>query len=95
MSFPRSCQVRHLTRDIEFVIELKPGTAPIYKTLIRMTTPELVELKEHIKELLEKTFIHPSSSPWEAPVIFAPKKDDTQRLSVDYRALNVVIVKNK
>jgi hypothetical protein len=28
-------------RDIEFVIELKPGTAPIYKTPFRMTTPEL------------------------------------------------------
>jgi hypothetical protein len=41
-------------QDIEFVIELKPGTAPIYKTPFRMTTPELAELKEHIKELLEK-----------------------------------------
>jgi hypothetical protein len=50
-------------RDIEFVIELKPGTAPIYKTPIRMTTLELVELKEHIRELLEKGVIHPSSSP--------------------------------
>jgi hypothetical protein len=57
-------------RDIEFVIELKPGTAPIYKTPFRMTTPELAELKEHIKELLEKGFIHPSSSPWGATVIF-------------------------
>jgi hypothetical protein len=51
-------------RDIEFVIELKPSTAPIYKTPFRMTTPELAELKEHIKELLEKGFIHPSLSPW-------------------------------
>jgi hypothetical protein len=41
-------------RDIEFVIELKPGTAPIYKTPFRMTTPELAKLKDHIKELLEK-----------------------------------------
>jgi hypothetical protein len=41
-------------RDIEFVIELKPGTTPIYKTPFRMTTPELAELKEQIKELLEK-----------------------------------------
>jgi hypothetical protein len=41
-------------RDIEFVIELKPGTAPIYKTPFRMTTPVLAELKENIKELLEK-----------------------------------------
>jgi hypothetical protein len=72
-----------------------PGTAPIYKTPYMMATPELAELKEHIKELLEKGFIHPSSSPWGAPVIFVPKKDDTQRLCVDYHALNEVTVKNK
>jgi hypothetical protein len=82
-------------RDIDFVIELKPGTAPIYKTSFRMITPELAELREHIRELLEKGFIHPSSSPWGAPVIFVPKKDGTQRLCVDYRALNEVTVKNK
>jgi hypothetical protein len=82
-------------REIEFVIELKPGTTPIYKTPYRMATPELAELKEHIKELLEKGFILPSSSPWEAPVFFVPKKDCTQRLCVDYRALNEVTVKNK
>jgi hypothetical protein len=39
-----------------------PGTTPIYKTPYRMATPELAELKEHINELLEKGFIHPSSS---------------------------------
>jgi hypothetical protein len=76
------------------VIELKPSTTPIYKTPYRMTTPELAELKEQIKELLEKGFIHPSSSSWGAPVIFVPKKDGTQRLCVDYRALNEVTVKN-
>jgi hypothetical protein len=82
-------------RDIEFVIELKPGTSPIYKTPYRMATPELAELKEHDKELLEKGFICPSSSPWGAPVIFVPKKDGTQRLCMDYRALNEVTIKNK
>jgi hypothetical protein len=82
-------------RDIEFVIELKPGTAPIYKTPYWMATLDLAELKEHIKELLEKRFIRPSSSPWGAPVIFVPKKDDTQRLCVDYRTLNEVTIKNK
>jgi hypothetical protein len=58
-------------------IELKAGTALIYKTPFRMTTPELAKLKEHIKELLEKGFIHPSSSPWGAPVIFVLKNDGT------------------
>jgi hypothetical protein len=60
-----------------------------------MATPELAKLKEHIKELLEKVFIRPTSSLWGAPVIFVPKKDGTQMLCVDYRALNEVTVKNK
>jgi hypothetical protein len=60
-----------------------------------MTTPELAELKEHVKELLEKGFVCPNSSPWEAPMIFVAKKGGTQRLCVDYRVLNVVSVKNK
>jgi hypothetical protein len=77
------------------VIELKPGTTPIYKTSYRMTTPELAESKEHIKEFLEKGFIHPSSSTWGAPVIFVMKKDGTQRLCIDFHALNEVTIRNK
>jgi hypothetical protein len=93
--FPEELPGMPPDRDIEFVIELKPGTAPIYNTPFRMTTPELAELKEHIRELLEKGFVRPISSPWGAPVIFVPKKDGTQRLCVDYRALNEVTVRNK
>jgi hypothetical protein len=93
--FLKELSVMPPDRDIEFVIELKPGTAPLYKTPYRMATLELAKLKEHIKELLEKGFIHPSSSPWGAPVIFVLKKDGTQRLCVDYRALNEVTIKNK
>jgi hypothetical protein len=81
--------------DIEFVVELKPGTTPIYKTPYRMATPELAKLKEHIKEFIEKGFIYPSSSSWGAPMIFVQKKDGTQRLCVEYRALNEVTVKNR
>jgi hypothetical protein len=93
--FPEELLGMPLDWDIEFVIELKPGTTPIYKTPYKMASLELAELKEHIKELLEKGFIHPSSSPWGGPVIFVLKKDGTQRLCVDYHALNEVIIKNK
>ena len=64
-------------RDIEFIIELLPGTAPIAKHPYRMAVNELEELKKQIKELQEKGFIHPSSSPWGAPVMFVDKKDGT------------------
>jgi hypothetical protein len=93
--FPEELPGMPPDRDIEFVIELKPGTAPICKTPYRMATPELAELKEHIKELLERGFIRPISSPWGAPVIFVLKKDGTQRLCVDYHTLNEVTVKSK
>jgi hypothetical protein len=93
--FPEELPGMPSDRDIEFVIELKPGTSPIYKTPYRMATPELAELKKHIKELLERGFIHPSSSPWVPPVIFVPKKDDTKSLCVDYCVLNEVTIKNR
>ena len=51
-------------REVEFVIELKPGTAPISKWPYRMPPNELRELKEQLKILLDKGFIRPSSSPW-------------------------------
>jgi hypothetical protein len=92
--FPEELPSMLPDRDIKFVIELKPSTTVIYKTPFRMTTPELAELKEHIKELLEKEFICPTSSPLGAPMIFVPKKDDTQRLCVDYHALNEVTIEN-
>jgi hypothetical protein len=93
--FPKELPGMPPDRDIEFVNELKPSTTPIYKNPYRMATPELAKLKEHIKELLEKGFIHPRSSPWGALVIFIPRKDGTQRLYVDYHALNEVTIKNK
>jgi hypothetical protein len=52
-----------LDREIEFVIELVPGTAPIFKRPYRMAANQLVELKEQLQELLDKVYIHPSASP--------------------------------
>jgi hypothetical protein len=82
-------------RKVEFVIDLLPGTAPISKRPYRMSVEELKELKKKLTELQEAGYIHPSSSPWGAPVLFVQKKDGSQRMCVDYRSLNDVTVKNK
>jgi hypothetical protein len=83
-----------LERDVEFVIELKPGTAPISRSY-RMPPNELAELKTQLQDLLEKGFIRPSSSPWGCPAIFVKKKDQTLQMCVDYKPLNEVTIKNK
>jgi len=70
-------------RDIEFVIELQPGTAPISRRPYRMTPSELAELKIQLQELQDKDFIRPSTSPWGCPALFV-KKDHGLRLCVDY-----------
>nr|AAP50978.1 putative polyprotein [Oryza sativa Japonica Group]ABF97988.1 retrotransposon protein, putative, Ty3-gypsy subclass [Oryza sativa Japonica Group] len=82
-------------RDIEFRIDLVLGTIPIHKRPYRMAANELAEVKRQVDDLLQKGYIRPSSSPWGAPVIFVEKKDHTQRMCVDYRALNDVTIKNK
>ncbi|TYK29668.1 DNA/RNA polymerases superfamily protein [Cucumis melo var. makuwa] len=82
-------------REIEFTIELLPGTAPISQALYRMAPSELKELKMQLQELVDKGYIRPSVSPCGAPVIFVKKKDGTFRLCIDYRQLNKVTIRNK
>jgi hypothetical protein len=44
--FPEELPGMPLDREIEFVIELVPGTAPIFKRPYRMAANQLAELKE-------------------------------------------------
>jgi hypothetical protein len=93
-NFPEELLGMPPDHEIEFVIELVPSTAPIFKRPYRMAANQLAELKEQLQELLDKRYICPSASPWGAPVIFVLKKDGTQRMCVDYRSLNEVTTKN-
>jgi hypothetical protein len=95
VDFPEELPGMPPDHEIGFVIELVPGTAPIFKRPYGMTANQLAELKKQLQELLDKGYIHPSASPWGAPIIFVPKKDGTQRMCVDYCSLNEVTIKNK
>jgi hypothetical protein len=81
--------------EVELVIDLLPGTAPISKRPYRMSIEELKELKKQLIELQEAGYIRSNSSPCGAPVLFVQKKDGSQGMCVDYRTLNDVTVKNK
>jgi hypothetical protein len=82
-------------RDIEFSIDLLPGTAPIAKRPYRMAPVEHEEVKKTVDELLANGYIRRSFSPWAFPVLLVEKKDGAKRICVDYRDLNAVTIKNK
>jgi len=83
------------SREVEFSIDLVPGTGPVSMAPYCMAPAELVKLKKQIEELMEKQFIRPHTSPWGAPVLLVKKKDGSSRLCVDYRQLNKTTIKNK
>ena len=82
-------------RDVDFGIELHPGISPISMTPHRMAPVELQELRVQLRELLDKGFIRPSTSPWGAPVLFTKKKGKTFRLCINYRQLIKVMIQNR
>ena len=62
-------------REVEFTIDLIPGTSMVSMAPYRMSASELAELKKQLEELLEEKFIRPSVSPWGAPVLLVKKKE--------------------
>jgi hypothetical protein len=93
--FPEELSGLPLDHDVEFIINLVPGTAPIAQSPYRTTKVELKLLKAELDSLHEKGLIRPSASPCGSPSLFVLKKDGTQCLCVDYHTLNAVTIKNK
>nr|GEY50509.1 hypothetical protein [Tanacetum cinerariifolium] len=58
---------------------IERGTAPVARAPYRSAPSEMKELAKKLRELSEKVFIRPSSSPWGAPVLFVKKKDGSFR----------------
>nr|GEV19541.1 putative reverse transcriptase domain-containing protein [Tanacetum cinerariifolium] len=83
------------TRQVEFQIDLIPGATPVARALDRLAPSEMKELSEKLKELSDKGFMRPSSSPWGALVLFIKKKDGSFWICIDYRELNKLTAKNR
>ncbi|GJV03231.1 putative reverse transcriptase domain-containing protein [Tanacetum coccineum] len=86
--FPEDLPGLPPTRQVEFQIDLVPGATPVARAPYRLAPSEMKELSKQLKELSDKGFIRPSSSPWGAPVLFVKKKDGSFRMCIDYRELN-------
>nr|GEX16612.1 hypothetical protein [Tanacetum cinerariifolium] len=93
--FPEDLPGLPSTRQVEFHIELIPGAVLVACAPYRLAPTEMKELAEQLKELFDKGFIRPSSSPWGAPILFVKKKDGSFRMCIDYRELNKLILKNR
>ncbi|GJV36993.1 putative reverse transcriptase domain-containing protein [Tanacetum coccineum] len=93
--FPEDLSGLPPSREVEFRIDLIPGVVPVAKSPYRLAPTEMQELSNQLKELQEKGFIRPSSSPWGALVLFLKKKDGSFRMCIDYRELNKLTIKNR
>ena len=82
-------------RDVDFRIDLVPGSNPPAKAPYRMSSVEMDTVKETLDDLEAHGFIQPSTSPFAAPVLLVKKADGSMRMCVDYRDLNKITIKNK
>ena len=90
-------EIPHLPpkREIDSSIELVLGATLVSRAPYRMSTPELLELKLRLQELLDKGYIGPSVFPWGPPMLFVKKKDGTFRTCIYYTQLNKLTIKNR
>ncbi|GKA93597.1 putative reverse transcriptase domain-containing protein, partial [Tanacetum coccineum] len=93
--FPEDLPGLPPVRQVEFQIDLIPGTAPVARAPYRLVPSEMQELSNQLQELSDRGFIRPSTFPWGALVLFVKKKDGSFRMCNDYRELNKLTVKNR
>ncbi|GKA42807.1 putative reverse transcriptase domain-containing protein [Tanacetum coccineum] len=86
--FPEDLHGLPLVRQVEFQINLIPGTTPVARAPYRLAPSEMQELSNQLHELSDRGFIRPSTSPWGAPVLFVKKKEGSFRMCIDTGELN-------
>ncbi|GJX59978.1 putative reverse transcriptase domain-containing protein, partial [Tanacetum coccineum] len=93
--FPEDLPGLPLVCQVEFQIDLIPGTTPVARAPYRLAPSEMQELSDQLQELSDRGFIRPSTLPWGALVSFVKKKDGSFRMCIDYGELNKLTVKNR
>nr|GEV64956.1 putative reverse transcriptase domain-containing protein [Tanacetum cinerariifolium] len=93
--FPEDLTGLPLVRQVEFQIDLIPGTTPVASAPYRLAPSEMHELSNQLQKLIDRGFIRPSTSPWGAPFLFVKKKYGTFRMCIDYQELNKLTIKNR
>src|SRR5258708_17089179 len=81
-------------RPYDLQINVEEGAKPVHGPIYSLSPPELMALREFLKEHTRNGFICPSKSPWGSPILFVKKKDGSLHLCVDFRALNRVTEKD-
>ena len=71
-----------------------PDTPPFKEHFCRIPPPQLDEVREHLKLMLDAGIIQPSNSPWCNAVVLVRKKDGSLRFCIDFRKLNSLTVKD-
>ena len=83
------------TKAAEHKIVLKdPDTPPFKERFHRIPPPQLDEVREHLKLMLDAGVIRPNNSPWCNAVVLVRKKDGSLRFCIDFRKLNSLTVKD-
>ena len=93
--FPKEVPRLPPRREIDLLILLVPRENLVSKVPYRMSTPELLELKLQLQELMDEKYIRPRLFPWGAPMFFVKKNDGTLLMCIDYRQLNMVTIMSK
>ena len=63
---------------------------PIFKKPYCLPFALRAQVKQEIDNMKAAGIIENSQSPWAAPIVCVPKKDNTLRFCVDYRGLNSI-----
>ena len=83
------------TKTTKHKIVLKdPDTPPFKERFCRIPPPELDEVREHLKLMLDAGVIWPSNSLWCNAVVLVRKKNGSLRFCIDFRKLNSLTVKD-